>query len=218
MGTDEMGAETDPDAIREPGLIVIGASAGGVDAVLTVVASLPADFPAPIVIAQHLDPNRRSRLGELLASRSELPVRTAAGNDPLEPGTVYVVPSDHDVEISDHHIDLKRDGAGLSQPSVDRLMSTAARVFGDTLTGVVLSGTGADGAAGAQAIKAYGGTVIVQNPESAKYSGMPTSVPASAVDIVADLDAIGPLLVDLFSGNFALPLADRVQIGDDIHR
>jgi two-component system CheB/CheR fusion protein len=190
-------------------LIVVGASAGGIGAILTLVASLPSDFPAPVIVAQHLDPNRRSQLGELLASRSKLPVRTASGNDSLEPGMIYVVPSDRDVEISDHHIGLRRDGVGLSRPSVDRLMSTAARVFGETLTGVILTGMGEDGSAGTQAIKAYGGTVIVQNPESAEYAGMPASVPASAIDIVADLEAIGPLLVDLYSGIYALPPPDE---------
>lgn len=209
MGTDKAGTGSESDSSRESGLIVVGVSAGGIGAILTLVASLPSDFPTPVVIAQHLDPNRRSQLGELLAGRSKLPVRIASGDDSLEPGTIYVVPPDRDVEISDHHVRLRQDGTGLSQPSVDRLMSIAARVFGDTLTGVILTGTGEDGFAGAQAIKAYGGTVIVQNPESAEYPGMPASVSPGAVDIVADLEAIGPLLVDLYSGQFALPPPDE---------
>lgn len=149
MGNDEKIAEAEGDDRAASGLVVIGASAGGIDAVLTLVSGLPEDFPAPIVIAQHIDPHRRSHLGELLARRSVLPVRTASADEPLQPGTVYVVPADRDVEISDHHIGLRRDGVGPSQPSVDRLMSTAARVFGDTLIGVVLTGTGVDGTAGA---------------------------------------------------------------------
>lgn len=208
MTTVEHGSDSAAEGKAPSGLVVIGASAGGIDAVLTLVGSLPADFPAPIVIAQHIDPHRRSQFGDLLAKRSALPVLTASADEPLQAGTVYVVPADRDVEISDHHIGVRRDRIGPSHPSVDRLMSTAARVFGDTLTGVVLTGTGADGAAGAQAIKAYGGTVIVQNPQSARYPGMPASVPPSAVDIVADLEAIGPLLVELFSGNAVLPPTD----------
>ena len=207
METADNGSETAGESKNASGLVVIGASAGGIDAVLTLVGSLPANFPAPVVIAQHIDPDRRSHLGDLLASRSALQVRTASADEPLQPGTVYVVPADRDVEITDHHIGVRRDGVGLSQPSVDRLMSTAARVFGDTLVGVVLSGTGADGTAGAQAIKAYGGTIIVQNPQSAAYAGMPASVPSSAVDIIADLEAIGPLLVELVSGRYVLPPA-----------
>ncbi|HEU5433487.1 MAG TPA: chemotaxis protein CheB, partial [Thermomicrobiales bacterium] len=73
-------------------LIVIGASAGGVEALLRLVATLPADLPAPVVIAQHLDPNRTSHLGELLAKRTPLAVRSVANQTPLEPGVVYVVP------------------------------------------------------------------------------------------------------------------------------
>jgi hypothetical protein len=195
------------------GLVVIGASAGGVEALQTLIGTLPADFPVPIVIAQHLDPHRKSRLREILAARSALPVREISAYEPLLAATVYVVPADHDVEISDHHVGLRKDGVSRSQPSVDLLMGTAARVFGDSLTGVILTGAGMDGVAGARAIKAYGGTVIVQNPESAKFSGMPSSIPPSMVDILADLEAIGPLLVDLFSGTHALAAEHD---GDDL--
>src|SRR5919106_1337226 len=83
-------------------LVVVGSSAGGVDALLTFVATLPSDFPAPIVVAQHLDPRRQSHLGEILSNRSVLPVRTVSGDQPLEPGIVYVIAADRDVEISDH--------------------------------------------------------------------------------------------------------------------
>lgn len=194
------------DQDRSP-LVVIGASAGGVDALMTLVAALPAEFPAPIVVAQHLDPRRPSLLSELISARTSLHVVLVKGQELLNPGTIYVVPSSYDVEISDHHVGIVQNVAGASTPSVDRLMASAARVFGDNLTGVILTGIGADGAAGAQAIKAYGGTVIVQNPVTAQFSGMPSSVPPSVVDIVADLDAIGPLLVDLLGGRYALPPA-----------
>lgn len=203
-----MGETRDEQELNEgnmDGLVVIGSSAGGIEAVLTLVSSLPSDFPAAIVVAQHIDPHRPSRLDELLSNRTSLRVRTASAHEPLVPGTVYVVPADRDVELSDHHLGLREDGAGVPHPSIDRLMASAARSFADNLVGVVLSGTGTDGAAGAQAIKAYGGTVIVQNPKSARYPDMPAAVPPSAVDVVADLDEIGPLLVDLFSGDYALP-------------
>lgn len=201
MGTAEHGPETTTDSEAASGLVVIGSSAGGIDALQTLIGTLPADFPVPIVIAQHLDPNRPSRLGDILANRSNLPVREASGYEALLPGTVYVVPADRDVEISDHHIGLRQDGVSRSHPSVDLLMGTAARVFGDTLTGVILSGAGSDGTAGAQAIKAYGGTVIVQDPRTARFAGMPASVPASVVDVMADLGRIGPVLVKLYQGS-----------------
>ncbi len=186
-------------------LVVIGASAGGVDALAALVATLPADLPAPIVIAQHLAPTRPSHLGEILASRSPLPVRTVTGQEKLRPGVVYVVPADRDVEISDHSVGVRVPEAQAPKPSVDRLMATAARVFAEDLIAVVLTGTGADGAAGAQGVKALGGTVIVQNPATAAFAGMPLAVPPSAIDVVADLDAIGPLLGDLLSGAYIVP-------------
>src|ERR687891_291203 len=91
-------------ADREPfaRLVVVGSSAGGVDALITFVAKLPGDFPAPIVVAQHLDPRRQSHLGEILSNRSVLPVRTVSGDQPLEPGIVYVIAAGRDVEITDH--------------------------------------------------------------------------------------------------------------------
>jgi two-component system, chemotaxis family, CheB/CheR fusion protein len=192
-----------------PQLVVVGASAGGIEALLTLVASLPADFPAPIVVAQHLDPQRPSQLGSLLGSRARLPVRTVTSQEPLAPGTIYVVPADRDVEISDHHVAVLPHLDRAPTPSVDRLLSSAARSFSDRLVAVVLTGTGSDGASGAQAVKAYGGTVIVQNPETARFPGMPQAVPPGAVDVVVDLPAIGPLLVDLLSGAYVQPSLDN---------
>src|SRR5215207_1478457 len=189
-------------------LVVIGASAGGVDALITLVGSLPTDFPAPIVIAQHLDRRRESHLGQILASRSALPVRTVTEYDKLGPGVVYVIASDLDVEINDHAVSVGINANPAPKPSVDRLLETAAHVFRDSLIAVILTGTGNDGAAGAQAVKAHGGTVIVQNPETATFPGMPLAVPPSSVDIVADLEAIGPVLSDLVSGVYSIPASD----------
>lgn len=194
----------EPEEPRLAGLVVIGSSAGGIDAVLTLLGDIPTDFPAPIVIAQHLDPRRPSRLGELLSKRTSLRVRTATDREPLEAGTVYVVPADRDVEITDQHLGLREDSSGPSHPSVNRLMSTAAEAFGERLIGVVLTGTGVDGAAGALSIKEHGGTVIVQNPETAEFSGMPSAVPPSAIDVVAELNAIAHLLVELYKGNYVV--------------
>src|SRR5829696_5495897 len=207
-----------PEADREPfaRLVVVGSSAGGVDALLTFVATLPSDFPAPIVVAQHLDPRRQSHLGEILSKRSVLPVRTVSGDQPLEPGIIYVVAADRDVEISDHALTVAAPtGTSPSpRPSVDRLLATAARTFADELVAVILTGTGSDGATGAQAVKAHGGTVIVQNPDTATYPGMPLAVPSSAIDIVAELEAIGPLLGDLVSGAYRVAATSD---DDDLH-
>jgi two-component system CheB/CheR fusion protein len=195
-------ARSDAATPADPQLVVIGASAGGVNALQELVAALPADFPAPIVIAQHQAAGRPSRLAELLSARARLTVRVAGDHQPLESGVIYVVPADPNVEITDHHIGVRREDDGPYTPSIDRVMATAAAAFGEKLICIVLTGTGTDGAAGALAVKAYGGTVIVQNPKTAAFSGMPSSVPSAAVDIVADLDDIGPLLVDLVAGRY----------------
>ena len=95
-------AEQDGAAVSQ--LVVIGSSAGGIEALSRLVATLPSDFGAPIVVAQHLDPRRVSHLGDLLQRHSMLPVRTVADFERLQPGNVFVVPADRDIEISDHEI------------------------------------------------------------------------------------------------------------------
>src|SRR5215217_5955585 len=182
-------------------LVVIGASAGGVEALSTLVATLPPDFATPIVIAQHLDPRRLSHLGEILQRRSPLPVRTVQDHEPLENGVVYVVPANRDIEVTDHSVAVRAADGG-PQPSVDRLLRTAAAVFGERLIAVVLTGTGSDGAAGARSVKEAGGTVVIQNPETASYPAMPQSLAPTTVDIVADLERIGPVLYDLLTGAY----------------
>jgi len=182
---------------REPYLVVIGSSAGGVAALSTLVATLPAGFPAPIVLAQHLSPAHPSHLGDILARHSTLPVRTIAAREPLEPGVVFVVPADRHIEITDGHVGVPVEGAGRPKPSIDLLLSSAAHAYRDRLVAVVLTGTGSDGAAGARAVKQAGGTVVIQNPETASYPAMPRSLAPTTVDIVANLEDIGPLLHDL---------------------
>src|SRR3954453_7611130 len=188
-----------------PQVVVVGASAGGIEALSTLVAALPAGFAAPIVIAQHIAPHTPSRLNEILSARSALRVVTVRDENALEPSTIYVVPAGHHVEITDHHVRVQAVSGDGPKPSVDRLLESAARALADSLIAVILTGSGMDGSVGAQAVKAMGGTVIVENPETAAFSGMPGRVPASAIDVIADLSAIGPLLVDLVSGTYVLP-------------
>ncbi|WP_438031013.1 CheR family methyltransferase [Sorangium sp. So ce233] len=197
----------------KPQLVVVGCSAGGIEALCTLVATLRAPFPAPLVIAQHLDPRRPSHLGEVLGRRSELPVRTVAAVVPLENGVVYVVPAGRDVEITDHELRLLPENSARPKPSVDTLFRTAAEVFGENLIAVVLTGNGSDGTAGARHVKKCGGTVIIENPDTAKFRGMPESLAPTTVDIVADLGRIGSILNDLLSGSYVEPASedDRLQ-------
>ena len=182
-------------------LVVVGASAGGIEALSELVSTLPEDFTAPIVIAQHLDPERKSRLEEILSRRSTLPVRTVADHEPLQAGVVFVVPANRHVNVTDTEVELQVDTHGRPKPSVDLLMRSAADVFGERLVAVVLTGTGSDGTEGARAVRNAGGTVIIQDPDTAEFGGMPGSLAPNTVDIVAGLDKIGPLLGELLSGS-----------------
>src|SRR5256714_1588351 len=181
-------------------LVVVGASAGGIEALSTLVSTLAVDFPAPLVIAQHRDPSRSSILADILARHTTLPVRLVTDHAPLEGGVIFVVPANHDVEITNHALNLPVDEGGRLKPSIDRLFSSAAAAWGEDLIAVVLTGTGVDGCAGARAVKHAGRMVIVQNPSTAQYGGMPAAIPPAVVDVVAELDAIGPLLHNLLRG------------------
>ena len=194
-------------------LVVVGSSAGGVAALSVLVNTLSPDFPAPVVLAQHLDPQRVSHLASVLERHSKLPVVTVAedGPTPLQAGTVYVIPANRHVTIQDSSLQLEPDGDGRPVPSVDRLLSTAARAYGEHLIAVILTGSGSDGAAGAVEVKEVGGVVIIQNPRTAPYPSMPQSLPPTVVDHVLEIEQIGPLLFDLVKGGLPMIAADKVE-------
>ncbi len=186
-------------------LVVVGASAGGIEALSVLVATLPANLPVPLVIAQHLDPTVPSHLEQILARRSALPVQSVGDSrtERLEVGTIYVVPADRDVEITGGKVQLR---TGMRQhrqhpmPSIDRLFTSAAKIYGERVIAVVLTGSGSDGTAGAREVKSAGGTVLIENPQTASYPAMPASLPPTIVDLVVDLERMGPLIADLISG------------------
>jgi two-component system CheB/CheR fusion protein len=193
-------------------LVVVGSSAGGVGALSTLVSTLHKNFPAPIVMAQHLDPQRPSHLGEILERRSALPIVVVNELIPtqLERGKIYVVPANSHVKINDGHVYLESDKTERPAPSVDKLLSSAAESYGEHLIAVILTGFGSDGAAGAVEVKNAGGVVIIQNPETAAYPSMPLSLPPTVVDHVVEMEQIGPLLYDLLRG-INLPSEDKVE-------
>src|SRR6185503_17524546 len=149
-------------------LVVVGSSAGGIGALSTLVSTLTSDFPAPIVLAQHLDPQRESHLGAILDRRSSLPIVVVNELTPtlLEDGKIYVVPANKHVKIANDHVHLESDRTERPTPSVDKLLSSAAAAYGEHLIAVILTGSGSDGAAGAVEVKEAGGVVIIQNPRT----------------------------------------------------
>lgn len=193
-------------------LVVVGSSAGGVSALSTLVSTLNKNFPAPIVLAQHLDPQRPSQLGSILERRSNLPIVIVSEQSPtlLESGKIYVVPANRHVKIRDGHVHLEGDHGDRPKPSVDLLLSSAAQSYGEHLVAVILTGSGSDGAAGAVEVKNAGGVVIIQNPQTAPYPSMPLSLPPTAVDHVVEMEQIGPLLFDILRG-VNLPASEKVD-------
>lgn len=182
------------------GIVVVGASAGGLKALQGVLEGLPPTFPVPVVIVQHVDRSHRSLLAQILARHTTMPVEEATEGTRLRPSTVTIA-------VPDRHLLVEPAGVlRLTQtelvhfvrPSIDVLFESAARSHGDACVGVVLSGTGRDGAAGVEAIRQGGGTVVVQDPETAEFPAMPqAAIGTGAADSVLHLDAIARALVDL---------------------
>jgi two-component system chemotaxis response regulator CheB len=181
-------------------LVVVAASAGGINALSVVVGALPEDFPAGVVVVQHLDPRHRSLIDDILSRRTKLSVRQVSTGDHVEPGTVFVAPPDHHVLVSaDGSFTLsKAELVHFVRPSADLLFESAAGSYGDRVIGVVLTGTGSDGSMGVEAVKKAGGTVIAESRESAQFFGMPeAAIRTGSVDFELPLDEIGPALVTL---------------------
>ena len=181
-------------------IVAFCASAGGFNALRTVLSEIPPDFPAPIVVVQHLDPRHRSVMAELLGRRSAVDIKQAAIGDRVSPGHVLIAPPDHhllvnaDGSISLTHTELVH----FVRPSGDLLFESVAASYADRAVAVVLSGTGSDGAQGVTAIKSKGGTVVVEDEGSAEFAGMPASaIRTGCVDFILRLEEIAPALVKL---------------------
>lgn len=163
-----------PPAAR-PAAVVIGASAGAVEALTALLPGLPADYPLPLAVVVHLPPDRESVLAELFASRCALKVKEAEDKELLNPGTVYFAPPNYHLQVEpDARLSLSSDEAVLySRPSIDVLFETAADACGRSLAGVILTGANSDGANGLARIGAAGGIALVQDPATAVSGTMP---------------------------------------------
>ena len=179
-------------------IVVVGASAGGVEALQRFVAALPAALAVPIVVVLHVSPTGVSVLPQILSRAGRLPARHASDGERLEPGHVYVAPPDHHVRLQDGHIRLVRGPRENGhRPAVDPLFRTAAASFGPAAAGVILSGALDDGTIGLAAIKQAGGTTLVQDPEEALYPSMPRSaIERVGVDHVAPIAELARLVVE----------------------
>jgi two-component system, chemotaxis family, protein-glutamate methylesterase/glutaminase len=177
--------------------VVIGASAGGVEALGALLPALPAAFRPSLFIVLHLPRERPSLLVEIFERRCALPVREAEDKEPIEPGTVYFAPPDYHMLLEKgRQIALSADApVHYSRPSIDVLFESAADAYGERLLGIILTGANEDGAAGLHAIHQAGGITIVQQPDSAKVPLMVVSaLQRGPADFVLSLQEIAELL------------------------
>ena len=181
-------------------IVALAASAGGLKALSRVLADLPADFPAALVVVQHLDPRHRSLMADILSRRTPLQVKQAEEGEQVCPATVYIAPPNRHLLVnSDGTMSLTQSElVHFLRPSADLLFESVAASYRDRAIAVVLTGTGSDGAMGVQAIKKMGGTVLAQDETTAEFFGMPSAaIQSGSVDFVLALDEIPAALVTL---------------------
>lgn len=196
---EELGPAGAGDQRRTDGyrVVVVASSAGGLGALTRLLGSLPADLAVPVLVVQHLDRSHPSAMAEILRRHTSLTVVEAAIGDLMRPGTVHIAPPDFHLLVAGSgelvltHTELVH----FVRPSADLLFESAAGAFGPAVLAVVLTGTGSDGAMGVRAVHERGGTVIVQDPATAEFDGMPTAaVQTGSADLVLGLEEIGPRL------------------------
>ena len=187
------------DILLHHDIIVVGASAGGVEALAEFAARLPANLPAAVFVVLHMPAYGHSVLPAILSRRGPLPARHPEDGELIQTGRIYVAPPDHHLLIKAGRISLTRGPAENNhRPAVDTLFRAAARCCGPRVVGIVLTGTLDDGTAGLQAVKMRGGLALVQDPEEAMFGGMPRSAIENVdVDYVLPIAALAETVVRL---------------------
>jgi two-component system chemotaxis response regulator CheB len=176
-----------------PAAVVIGASAGALEALTRILPCIPADYPLPVMVVVHVPPDKRSVLAELFRAKCQLDVVEVEDKEPIRPGTVYFAPPDYHLLVeADRTLALSNEEPVLfSRPSIDVLFESAAEVWGQDLIAIILTGANHDGAWGLKAVSAAGGRAIVQDPAEAFAAAMPEGAIASSPGAsVMTLDAI----------------------------
>ncbi len=178
--------------------IVIGSSAGGVEALGTLLSLLPPDLRVPLVIVQHIHPSEENGLTEIFSHICPLVIKEAEDKEKICAGTVYFAPSDYHLLIEREKtfalsVDEK---VNYARPSVDVLFASAAHTYRSQLLAIVLTGANNDGAAGVQIVKKCGGKTIAQAPATAAYTAMPqAAIDTGAIDEVLSLEEIGACII-----------------------
>jgi two-component system, chemotaxis family, protein-glutamate methylesterase/glutaminase len=182
-----------------PAIVVVGASRGGTEALGIFLAGLPGAFPVAVAVVLHRVKTAEDLLSAYLQRRCALPVCEPEDKEPLRPGHVYIAPADYHLLIDGDEVALSIDApVHYGRPSIDPLFESAAHAYGPGTVGVILTGSNNDGARGAAAIKAKGGTVVVQDPATAESPAMPSAaIELAAVDQILRLVEIAPYVVGL---------------------
>ncbi len=188
-------------------LIVVGASAGGIEALDEMLGGLPADLAASVLLVMHMPATGGPALQRILSRRTGLDVVVAHEGQPLHPGRVYVAQGDHHLLVAPDHVQVRKGPRENGhRPAVDPLFRSAAAHFGSRVIGVILSGGLSDGTAGLHAVRQQGGVAVVQEPTDALYDSMPRSaLETVGADFVAPAAALGPLIAGLVSGDGPVP-------------
>ena len=180
-------------------LVVIGASLGGFRALNIVFKELPDDFPLPVAVVVHRHEESDYTLIELLQKNCRLRIKEAEDKEPVKSSVIYIAPAGYHLLIEKGHFALSIDSpVSQARPSVDVLFDSAADIYGSRVIGIILTGTGEDGAGGLNEIKKHGGTIIIQDPETAEGAAMPeAAIHATGCEKIIPLMEIGGELIKL---------------------
>ena len=181
-------------------VVALAASLGGLKALSEVLSALPSDFPAAITVVQHISPDHRSQMAEIIKYRTLLPVKEAEEGDKLCAGNIYIAPSNYHLLVNqDGTLSLSQsERVHLVRPAANNMFESLAVSFKERVIAVVLTGRDGDGATGVQAIKKMGGIVIVQDEKSCESFSMPkAAIDTGDVDFVLHLKDIAPALMRL---------------------
>jgi len=177
--------------------IVVGVSAGGLEAITCILPHLPADFTLPLMVVQHIPANTSELMVQSLKGTCALPIKEAMDKEAINPGTVYIAPAGYHLLVEEQRtLSLSVDPpVNWARPSIDVLFQSAAEVYEQSLVGIVLTGANKDGSEGLKAIKEHGGLAVVQDPQTAQVDVMPrAAMDAASPDHVLGLEEIGPFL------------------------
>lgn len=193
-------AQTTVDQYAAFDIVAMAASSGGIRAYPEILQSLPANFPASIVLVQHRDSRRQELFSHIVAYRSNLKVRPVVEGELLQTATVYVAPPDRQVVITHERrfafVNMSHDNSGKERCLADPLFESVAKVYGERGIAVVLTGNLYDGATGVQLVKRMGGRVLVQDQATSEQFSMPrASIATGCIDFVLPLDCIAKALI-----------------------